>query len=169
MNVLDTERLRLRLMTTADAEFIMQLLNDPDFVRYIGDKGVRTLDDAREYIRTGPVASYGRHGFGLWMVELKELGAPVGICGFLKRDTLADVDIGFAFLPQHRSRGYAMESASAVLHYGRNVLGLTRIVAITNPDNVESIRVLEKIGMSFERMIRITEHEPEIKLLASNA
>ena len=169
MNVLDTERLRLRLMTTADAEFIMQLLNDPDFVRYIGDKGVRTLDDAREYIRTGPVASYGRHGFGLWMVELKELGAPVGICGFLKRDTLADVDIGFAILPQHRSRGYAMESASAVLHYGRNVLGLTRIVAITNPDNVESIRVLEKIGMSFERMIRITEHEPEIKLLASNA
>ena len=169
MNLLETERLRLRLMTTADAEFILELLNDPDFVRYIGDKGVRTLDDAREYIRTGPVASYQRHGFGLWVVELKELGAPVGICGFLKRDTLADVDIGFAFLPRHRARGYALESASAVLHYGRHVLGLTRIVAITNPDNVESIHLLEKIGMSFERMIRMTEHEPEIKLLASNA
>ena len=169
MNVLETERLRLRLMTTADAEFIMELLNDPDFVRYIGDKGVRTLDDAREYIRTGPVASYERHGFGLWVVEPKELDAPVGICGFLKRDTLADVDIGFAILPQHRSRGYALESAFAALSYGRHVLGLTRIVAITNPDNVESIRLLEKIGMSFERMIRLTEHEPEIKLLASNA
>lgn len=156
-------------MTAADAAFILELLNDPAFVRFIGDKGVRTLDDAREYIRTGPVASYAQHGFGLWLVELKELGVSVGICGLLKRDTLPDVDIGFAFLPQYRSRGYALESASAVLHHGRHVLGLTRIVAITSPENLESVRVLERIGLRFERMLRLNEDESEIKLLASDA
>lgn len=167
--VLDTERLTLRLMTPGDAEFILELLNDPAFVRFIGDKGVRTLDDARQYIQTGPMASYDRYGFGLWLVELRATNVPVGICGLLQRDTLTDVDIGFAFLPQHRSLGYALESASAVLQYGREVLGLKRIIAITNADNGGSIRVLEKIGMSFERMIRLAEGEPEISLLAYDA
>jgi RimJ/RimL family protein N-acetyltransferase len=102
-------------------------------------------------------------------VELKGSKTPVGICGLLKRDSLSDVDIGFAFLPQYRSKGYAFESAAAVMDYGRKVLGLRRIVAITSEDNAGSIRVLEKIGMSFDRMIRLSDDGPEIRLLASDA
>ncbi len=169
MNVLTTERLILRRLTVADAEFIVELLNDPAFLQYIGDKAVRSADDARQYILEGPVASYERNGFGLWLVELKESKLAVGMCGLLKRETLPDVDIGFAFLPAYRSQGYAFESAAAVLDYGRREFGLKRIVAITNPDNAGSIRVLEKIGMRFERMITVTEGAPEIQLLASEA
>ena len=169
MNVLQTERLSLRKMSPDDAEFIVELLNDSSFLRFIGDKGVRTTEDARQYILTGPMDSYERHGFGLWLVELKGSKTPIGICGLLKRDSLSDVDIGFAVLPQYRSKGYAFESAAAVMDYGRNVLGLRRVVAITNEDNTGSIRVLEKIGMSFDRMIRLSDDGPEIRLLASDA
>lgn len=155
-------------MSLDDADFIVDLLNDSSFLRFIGDKGVRTTEDARQYILTGPMNSYERHGFGLWLVELKASKTPIGICGLLKRDTLDDVDIGFAFLPPYRSMGYAFESAAAVMNYGRTVLGLRRVVAITNEDNVGSIRVLEKIGMTFDRMIRLSDDGPEIRLLASN-
>jgi len=167
--VLQTERLNLRRMSLDDAEFIVELLNDSSFLRFVGDKGVRTTEDARQYILTGPVDSYERHGFGLWLVELKDSETPIGICGLLKRETLSDVDIGFAFLPQYRSKGYAFESAAAVMSYGRNVLGLRRVVAITNEENIDSLRVLEKIGMSFDRMIRLSDEGPEIRLLASDA
>jgi len=167
MTVLATKRLTLRRLSPDDAGFIVELLNDPAFLRFIGDKAVRNADDARQYILDGPVASYDRNGFGLWLVALKETGLSVGICGLLKRESLPDVDIGFAFLPAYRSQGYAFESASAVLDYGRTELGLKRIVAITNPDNAGSIRVLEKMGMRFERMIAISDGEPEIQLLAT--
>ena len=166
MNVLETDRLILRKLSTDDAGFILELLNEPSFLRFIGDKGVRTLDDAREYILQGPIASYERHGFGLYLTALKEGGVPIGMCGLLKRESLADVDIGFAFLPAFWSRGYALESASAVKAYGLNTLGLKRIVAITNPDNEASIKLLEKIGLKYERMIRMSEDGPEIKLFA---
>ena len=156
-------------MSPDDAEFIVELLNDSSFLRFIGDKGVRTTEDARQYILSGPMDSYERHGFGLWLVELKGSKTPIGICGLLKRETLTDVDIGFAFLPQYRSMGYAFESAAAVMDYGRSVLGLKRVVAITDEDNTGSIRVLEKIGMSFDRMIRLSDDGPEIRLLASDA
>lgn len=169
MGVLATARLDLRRMTIDDAEFILQLLNDPDFIRFIGDKGVKTVDDARQYIVNGPMASYERHGFGLWLVELKPSGIPLGMCGLLKRETLDDVDIGFAFLPRYRSRGYGFESAAAVMQYGRHVLGLKRIVAITDPDNVGSIRLLQKIGLSFDRMIKLGDDSREVSLLASEA
>ena len=169
MSILDTERLSLRSITLEDAAFILELLNDPAFLRFVGDKGVRTVDEAREYIATGPQASYARNGFGLWLVELKASRVPVGICGLLKREALSDVDLGFAFLPHYRSNGYAYESAAAVLQYGRNALGIKRIVAITNPDNADSLRVLKKIGMSFEQMIRLAEDELEVKLLVSDA
>jgi ribosomal-protein-alanine N-acetyltransferase len=169
VNVLQTERLNLRRMSLDDAEFIVELLNDPAFLRFVGDKGVRTPADARQYLLTGPLDSYERHGFGLWLVELEGSKTPIGMCGLLKRDSLSDVDIGFAFLPPYRSKGYAFESAAAVMNYGRNVLGLRRIVAITNEDNADSIRVLEKIGMSFDRMIRLSDDGPEIRLLASDA
>ena len=169
MGVLTTARLDLRRMTIDDAEFILQLLNDPDFIRFIGDKGVKTVDDARQYIVNGPMASYERHGFGLWLVELKPSSIPVGMCGLLKRETLDDVDIGFAFLPGYRSRGYGFESAAAVMQYGRHVLGLQRIVAITDPDNAGSIRLLQKIGLSFDRMIKLADDSREVSLLASEA
>jgi [ribosomal protein S5]-alanine N-acetyltransferase len=167
VTILTTKRLTLRRLRPADAEFIVELLNDAAFLRFIGDKAVRTADDACQYILDGPMASYDRYGFGLWLVEVKESGLPVGMCGLLKRESLPDVDIGFAFLPAYRSRGYAFESASAVLEYGRSEFGLKRIVAITDPDNAGSIRVLQKIGMRFERMIAVSEGAPEIQLLAS--
>ena len=167
VRVLETDRLILRWLCADDAEFILGLLNQPSFLRYIGDRGVRTVEEARRYILSGPVASYERHGFGLNLVALKETGTPLGLCGLLKRETLDDVDIGFAFLPQFWSKGYGFESASAVLAHGRAVLGLNRIVAITAPDNHGSIRLLEKIGLCFERMVRLSDEEAEIKLFAS--
>lgn len=153
MTILETGRLALRRISAGDAAFILELLNDAAFLRYIGDRGVRTLDDARAYIEKGPAASYARHGFGLWLVERRHDGAPLGICGLLKRDSLADVDIGFAFLPAYRGQGYAFEAADAVMAHGRRALGLDRIVAIVSPDNAGSIRLLGKIGLVFERRI----------------
>jgi hypothetical protein len=114
MTVLETDRLLLRKFSVADAEFILELLNQPSFLRFIGDKGVRTLADARDYILQGPVASYERHGFGLYLTVLKEGALPIGMCGLLKRESLADVDIGFAFLPRFWAKGYALESALAL-------------------------------------------------------
>ena len=154
-------------MSLDDAGFIVELLNDPSFLRFIGDKGVRTTEDARQYILTGPMDSYDRHGFGLWLVELKGPQTGIGICGLLKRESLTDVDIGFAFLPQYRSKGFAFESAAAVMEHARAVLGLRRIVAIANDDNIGSHRVLKKLGMRFERMIRLSDDEPEIRLLVA--
>jgi RimJ/RimL family protein N-acetyltransferase len=164
--ILETERLILRELKNGDAEFILKLLNEPSFVRNIGDKGVRTEVDALHYIQTVPIASYERFGFGLYLVELKDPGVSIGICGLIKRDSLENVDIGFAFLPSFWSKGYAFEAASAVMVYGRDILGISRIVAITSPDNSESIRVLEKLGLRFERTIRLSEGESELKLFA---
>jgi [ribosomal protein S5]-alanine N-acetyltransferase len=161
--VIRTARLALRQLELSDAAFILELLNDAAFLRFIGDKGVRTLADARQYIRNGPIDSYGRHGFGLYATCLRD-GTPIGICGLVKRDGLADVDVGFAFLLRYRSQGYAVESASAVLAHARRVLRLQRIVAITSPENADSIAVLERIGLKFERMIRLAERSPELKL-----
>ena len=166
--VLETERLILRRLTTGDDEFMLELLNEPSFVRNIGDRGVRTSADARRYISDGPVASYERFGFGLYLVELKETRVSIGICGLLKRDSLPDVDIGFAFLPCYWSRGYAFESAAAVMTYAREVLGLKRVVAITAPNNEGSIRVLQRLGMRFDRVIKLSVDDIELKLFASD-
>lgn len=168
MSLLETERLVLRKFHTDDAEFIVGLLNQPSFLRYIGDKEVRNIADAVQYIQTGPLASYERFGFGLYLVELKENGESIGMCGLLKRDSLPDVDVGFAFLPSFWSQGYAFESAAAVMNYGREVLGLRRIVAITSPDNDASIRLLEKIGLRFEGMVKLASDQPEVRLFGSN-
>jgi RimJ/RimL family protein N-acetyltransferase len=161
--VIRTERLVLRQLELDDADFILELLNEAAFLRFIGDKGVRNLETAREYIEKGPIDSYGRHGFGLYATCLLD-GTPAGICGLVKREALADVDVGFAFLSRHCSKGYAAESAAAVLAHARRVLRLQRVVAITAPENFSSIAVLEKIGLKFERMIRLTEHSSELKL-----
>ncbi|MEP7341133.1 MAG: GNAT family N-acetyltransferase [Acidobacteriota bacterium] len=164
MKVLETDRLHLRWLSTGDAEFILELLNDSSFLQFIGDKGVRTLEDARNYILNGPVDMYARLGFGLYLTELKDGGVPIGICGLIKRDTLDDVDIGFAFLPGFWAKGYAYESASAVMAYGKDVLGLKRIVAITSPNNHASAKLLEKLGLQFEQMIRLSEDASEVRL-----
>jgi len=163
VTVIQTSRLELRELNFDDAAFILELLNEGDFIRFIGDKGVRTLQDARDYIRSGPMDSYARNGFGLYAACFRN-GTPTGICGLVKRDGLNDPDVGFAFLARHRSKGYAVESAAAVLAHGRQVLKLQRIVAITSAQNTHSIFVLEKIGLKFERMIRLTEDSPELKL-----
>ena len=168
MTVLETDRLILRKFSFDDAPFILELLNDPSFLRFIGDKGVRNLEDAKGYILNGPMASYERFGFGLWLVELKATGESLGMCGLLKRDTLPDVDIGFAFLPRYWSKGYARESAEAARDYGRTVLGLKRLVAITDPDNAVSARLLEKLGLHFEQMVRVHEGESESRLYGMN-
>jgi RimJ/RimL family protein N-acetyltransferase len=167
MNVLETERLSLRRLEEGDAEFILGLLNQPSFLRFIGDKGVRTLADARKYILQGPIASYEQFGFGLYLVELKEMRVPIGMCGLLKRESLEDVDIGFAFLPQFWGQGYALESASSVMAFAKNVVGLKRVVAITNPDNDASIKVLERIGMQFERMTKLSDEGMELRLFGT--
>jgi RimJ/RimL family protein N-acetyltransferase len=168
LNVIETERLNLREMSGADAAFVLELLNDEAFKRNIADRGVRTLEDARRYISERFAESYRRHGFGLWLVETREAGAPAGICGLVKREGLPGIDIGYAFLPPFRAKGYAHESASAVLRHARDVLGLRRLYAVVNPDNDGSIRVLEKLGMKFERMIKLSAEEPEIKLFSAD-
>jgi len=167
MFTLETERLTLRELSTDDAEFILRLLNEPSFIRFIGDKGVRNLDDARQYILNGPIASYQKHGFGLYLVILNSTGEPIGMCGLLKRDTLSDVDIGFAFVPETCRQGYAFESASAVFNYGKDVLKLPRIVAITNIDNDASGRLLEKLGLRYERLIDLNGNGDVTRLFSS--
>jgi RimJ/RimL family protein N-acetyltransferase len=156
MKVLETERLLLRRVTVDDAPFILELLNEPSFLEFIGDKGVRSLDDARGYILNGPVASYDRFGFGLYLVILKSDAAPIGMCGLLKRDTLPDVDLGYALRPPWWGQGHAFEAAAAVLVHGRETFGLRRIVAITAPHNASSKRLLEKLGMRYEATLKLT-------------
>ena len=164
--VLETARLRLRRVDPGDAGFIVELLNDPSWLRFIGDKGVRNEDDARRYIENGPVAMYARSGFGLYLTELKANRTPIGLCGLIKRDGIDDIDIGFAFLPAYRGAGYARESSAAVLAYGREALCIPRIVAITSADNDASIRLCEKLGLRFEKMVRLPDGDAEIKLFA---
>lgn len=161
---LETERLNLRNLNESDAPFILGLLNEPSFIRFIGDKGVRTLDDAREYLLNGPIASYDTNGFGLYLVTLKSTGESMGMCGLIKRDSLPDPDIGFAFVPGFWNQGFAHEAASAVMIYAKDVLKLPRILAITDKDNDASGRLLEKIGLRFDRIINMPGNQKETKL-----
>ncbi|HET7451427.1 MAG TPA: GNAT family N-acetyltransferase [Thermoanaerobaculia bacterium] len=161
---METARLRLRRLHTRDASFILRLVNDPDWLRYIGDRGVRTAADAEHYIETGPIAMYARHGFGLFAVERKDVPGPIGMCGLLRRDILPDVDIGFAFLPEFRGVGYAAESAAAVLAWAREVVGVPRVVAITAPGNLRSQALLAKIGLHFEKNIRLPGEAEDVAL-----
>ena len=162
-----TARLSIRELVEDDAPFVVQLLNDPAFLQYVGDKGVRTLDEAREYITTGPRAMYAEFGFGLWVVELPD-GTPIGLCGLLKRPVLDDVDLGFALLPQFRRAGYTLEAASAVMAYARETLQLDRLVAIVNPDNEASASLLERLGFSFEESRTVFPGAPPLKVFAAS-
>ena len=151
--IIGTERLELFEFVPTDAPFIHQLVNTPKWISFIGDRGVRTDDDAVRYIEERISTSYRRFGFGLYLVRLRESSTPVGMCGLVRREHLNDVDLGFAFLPEHEKSGYAAEAARAVLNYACNSLGLKRIVAITMKENERSIRLLRRLGLQFERMI----------------
>jgi RimJ/RimL family protein N-acetyltransferase len=164
--LIQTKRLLLRHIEAIDAEFILQLLNGPAFIRFIGDRNVRSLDDARQYITLGPQASYQRHGFGLFLVEDKHSHAPLGICGLLKRDTLEDVDLGFAIASKYEGQGIAFEAATACLEFAQQCYALTRVVAITLPENERSLRVLEKLGFILERRMTMPGSTEEVLLLA---
>lgn len=168
MTVLETERLSLRKLTIEDAQFILTLLNEPSFIRYIGDKQVRNVEDAEAYILNGPVASYERNAFGLYLVQLRESYTPVGMCGFLKRAELPDPDIGFAFLPEFWRKGFAFEAAAALLQDARARLKLQRILAITSLDNEASIKLLERLGFRFERVTQLAADREQVKLFATD-
>ena len=164
--ILETERLILRQFTTDDAEFIYELLNEPSWIQNIGDRNIRTLEDACTYIVNGPMKSYEKNGFGLWLILLRETGESIGMCGLIRRDGLDDVDIGYALLPRFWSRGYAVEAARAAKDYAGKVVGLKRIVAIVDPANESSIRVLEKIGLRYAKMVRLSADDIDLKLFS---
>lgn len=167
--VIETKRLALRRLTTEDAGFMLELLNDPDFLRYIGDKKVRTREDACGYIQAGPMQSYAQHGFGLERVELRATGEAVGICGLLKRDWLDAPDLGFAFLPRFRRHGYASEAAAAVLAWARSSLGARRVLAIVDADNAASIGLLSKLGFRQDGRVTPPGETVELLLMAADA
>ena len=166
MTPIETERLTLRRLTLEDAGFIRELVNDPDWLRHIGDRGVRTAADARAYIQNGPLRMYEVHGFGLYAVLRKPDEAVMGLCGVIKRDTLPDFDLGFAFLPPYRGQGYAREAALAVLAEARDEFRLARLLAITSLGNARSIKLLESLGFRFEKLIKQSDTDPGTRLFA---
>ncbi len=168
MVVLETERLRLRWLALDDAPFIIELLNDSSFIRFIGDKQVRNIADAEKYLVNGPLASYEKYGYGLYATDLKDTGITIGICGILKRETLPHPDIGFAFLPAYWNQGYAFEAAAAVIKHARAAFNVDTILAITTPDNEASGKLLSKIGMTFDRLIKLTPESDEVKLFTTS-
>jgi [ribosomal protein S5]-alanine N-acetyltransferase len=161
---LETARLVLRRLEFTDAAFIAKLLNEPSFLANIGDRGVRTEADAPKYLREGPMAMYAKYGFGLWHVSLKSDGTPIGMCGLLKRDSLPEADIGYAYFPEHWGNGYALEAAEGVVRHAADKFGMTRIIAIVAAGNAGSIRILERLGMRFERMHTVSPTEPDVRL-----
>lgn len=151
MKVLETKRLVLRRTTDVDAEFMKTLMNTPGFIENIGDRKIKTLDDAKKHIAEKYTASYKANGYGLYMVELKDK-TPIGTCGLVKRSPDEDPDIGFAYIPESWGKGYAIEAALGVLDYAKNVLKLKRVLGVTIPSNIGSIKTLEKAGLKFLKM-----------------
>lgn len=160
----ETSRLTLRRLELDDAPFVLRLLNEPSFIENIGDRGVRSIEDAHRYLREGPLAMYEAHGFGLWHAARRSDGVAVGMCGLLRRDNLPDVDIGYAYLPEFWGQGFAYEAAEATLRVAADRFGLRRVIGVVSEGNMGSIRVLEKLGMSFERMYPMNPDEPEVRL-----
>lgn len=176
MNILETDRLILRQVINSDAKFMLDLLNQPSFIKYIGDRNVRTISEAENYIESRFTQSYQDFGFGMYLIELKaefaltnaktsafaeqsKIRPPIGICGFVKRNNLPAADIGFAFLPQFCGKGFAFEAARASMQYSNEILGFKRILAITTQDNESSQKLLEKIGFKFESLIKMPNNE----------
>jgi len=162
--ILETERLRLREFTMDDTSFIIELLNSPGWLKYIGERNVKTPTQASAYLENGPVKSYRENGFGLWLVERKEDKSSIGMCGLLRREQLEYPDIGFAFLPEFTDKGYAFEAASSTLKHARVKLNLACICAIVMPENNTSIKLLEKIGMKYSMRYRFHDGKEELSL-----
>ena len=160
--MIETARLQLRRFVAGDAAFVLRLLNEPSFIQNIGDRGVRTLEQAVRYLEDGPLASYARHGHGLELVALKESGQSIGMCGLLKRDAFPDRDVGYAFLPEYWSKGYARESVAAVLTQARESLKLPAVAAYVSPGNTPSIRLLEAFGFLPAGRAQVTPGAPEV-------
>ena len=165
MQVLQTPRLTLRPLTPDDAAFIVELVNDPSWLRFIGDKNIRDVEGARRYLAEGPIRMYEQHGFGMLCVESRETGERVGVCGLVKRDKLEDVDLGYALRPRHWGQGLAREAAVEVMRHATEDLGMRRVVAITAPGNAASQRLLEKLGFVREELLDWT---PPVILYASS-
>lgn len=165
MHILDTARLRLRTLTLDDAAIYLQVLNTPLFIRWIGDRQIRTEAQAREALAVGPLCMQSMRGFSLYLVERKSDGAAIGMCGLIKRDTLDDVDLGYAYLPEYAGQGYASEAAAGVLLHAKS-LELTRVVAITSPGNAASDAVLRRVGMRFEKIVKLTPEDTGTQLFA---
>jgi [ribosomal protein S5]-alanine N-acetyltransferase len=164
MTLIDTNRLVIRDITEQDFHFIFRLLNEPSWIKYIGDKGIKTETDAKNYIQTGPLQMYKDFGFGLFLVTLKENAIPIGLCGLIKRPSLENIDLGYAFLPEYTGKGYAFEATKAVIKYGKEQLSIDKIVAITTIDNLNSEKVLLKLGFSFDSLIIENNASEELKL-----
>ncbi|MFD2247403.1 GNAT family N-acetyltransferase [Pontibacter ruber] len=162
--LLETERLRLREFTLADTAFIVELLNTPGWLQFIGDRNVRTDEQAVNYLQNGPLKSYADNGYGLSLVEKIDDSKAIGMCGILRRETLEHPDIGFAFLPEYNGKGYAYEIASATLTYAKDKLHIPKVSAITVPDNARSIQLLEKLGLAFVKPIRLPHSEEDLLL-----
>ncbi|MES2756113.1 MAG: GNAT family N-acetyltransferase [Pseudomonadota bacterium] len=159
MHILDTERLRLRTLELDDAEVYLKVVNEPAFIEFIGDRGIRTLEAARQAIVDGPVAMQQSLGHSLYLVERKDDGVAIGMCGLIKRETLPEVDIGYAYLPRYGGKGYATEAAAGVLAYAGGI-GIRRLLAITSPGNAASNAVLKRIGMRFDEVVYLTPEDP---------
>ena len=159
MKILETERLRLRTLDQNDAVFYLALVNTPGFIEFIGDRGIRSVEAAAQAIADGPMAMQAKLGHSIYLVEDKETGEPLGMSGLIKRDTLDNADIGYAFLPEHFGKGYAFEAAQAVLEHARRDVGLTRLLAITSPGNVASIGLLEKLGLRLQKVVHLTPED----------
>lgn len=166
MQILSTSRLNLRQMTTADDAFMLSLLNEPSWLRFIGDRGVRTVEQAQAYLLNGAIDNYARLGFGFYLVERKEDGTAIGMCGLAQREFLDYPDLGFAYFPEFNGQGYAYEAAAAVLVYAKQQLGLSRILATTRLDNLRSAQLLEKLGMRLQKLIVHPKELRELKLYA---
>ena len=162
--ILKTPRLLISALSLEHAPFILELLNEPAFIQFIGDRGVRSLEDARNYLLNGPLTSYKVNGFGLWLVQLAVTGESIGMCGLIRRESLPEVDLGYAYLSRFWSHGYASEAALAVRDCARERLGLRRLLGITDQENRASIRVLEKIGMRLEGRVTLPGETQELYL-----
>ena len=165
MSILETDRLILSELKTKDAKFIHKLYNDQDFINYIGDKGIHSVQDALSFINTGPKQSYKNHGYGLYLVKLKD-ETSIGVCGLLKRDDLDLPDIGFAILPDYRRMGFIYEASKAVIEDAKNRLHLDSLFAITTPDNIGSINLLKKLGFTLKDIIKRDKNNEPIQLYA---
>jgi RimJ/RimL family protein N-acetyltransferase len=165
--ILETERLLLRRFTITDTTFIIELVNSPGWLTFIGDRNLKTEEQAKKYLQNGPLKSYEINGFGLYLVELKSNRLPIGMCGILKRDNLENPDIGFAFLPEYMGRGFAFEIANATMTYAKDMLKLPVIFAITIPGNKRSINLLEKIGLTFSKTIDLKDTGEQLILFSN--